>query len=230
MSVEHALRAAWAKLWSNPVLWVGGFVIAAFLGSSTGGILLGPLIIGLLRAVDREEEGGPAAGLEALFQGFDAFGPALVVTLLSGVAVMAGATVFLFPALLFLPLPLPALWYVARGERDPMRALSAAWAAIAKDGIASVGLHAVLLVVGVSGYLLLGFGEVVTLPLAFVAAVTHARGLVGPPSAGRPPRTARSTPAATTPATGSWWGGRGPFSHPTPSPLPGADPMGPEIK
>jgi hypothetical protein len=177
------LGMAWNKLWQNPVLWLGGLVVAVAVTSVTFGLLLGPLIVGLLRAVDREERVGAQGGIESWFEGFDAFGPALVVGLLSSVLFAALSLCCLFPGLLVAPLQIPALWLVARGEADPVRALTTAWDKVSPRMVELAFMHLLFALAGASGGLVCGVGEFITVPWAFVAAVLVARDIVGPPSA-----------------------------------------------
>jgi hypothetical protein len=231
MAVGEALGLAWARLWKNPVLWLAGALVAAALSSATAGLIAGPLVVGLLRALDREASGAAPSGIEVWFQGFDALGPALVVSLLVGIGTFVGSLIFVFPAFLVAPLWIPALWLVARGEVDPLRALSDAWSLLAADRMGHAVAHFVLGVVALAGYVVFGVGELISMPLAFVAAVTMAQPLMGPAGAARRPPP--STPPPSGSGSGGWggFGGSGPFGHPKPPPsLPGAGPMGPEIR
>lgn len=176
------LGVAWNKLWQNPVLWLGGLVVAAVVSSFTFGLLTGPLIVGLLRAVDREERDGSSGGMDAWFQGFDAFGPALVVALLSAVAVGVLSVCCIVPGLLVAPVQLPALWLIARGESDPVRALTTAWQKVSPRMVELAITHLVLAFAAASGVLLCGVGEIITFPWAFAGAVLVARDIVGPPA------------------------------------------------
>jgi hypothetical protein len=177
------LSVAWTKLWQNPVLWLGGLVVAAAVSSVTFGLLAGPMIVGLLRAVDREERDGTPGGLDAWFQGFDAFGPALVVSLLSALAIGVLSICCIVPGLLVAPVQLPALWLVARGETDPVRALTTAWEKVSPRMVELAFVHLLLAFAAASGAVLCGVGEVVTIPWAFVGGVAVAREIVGAPAA-----------------------------------------------
>jgi uncharacterized membrane protein len=140
------------------------------------GLLAGPMMVGYMRLIKLEDEGGkPEIG--DLFKGFDDFVPALLAVLLSSIAVGIGFALCVIPGLLIMALTPVAAYFVATGEKDGVNAIKRAWTVV-KDNLIPACLCTLIVgIVGCLGAILFGVGIFLTLPIAFIGMYHMAKQL-----------------------------------------------------
>lgn len=161
-----------------PVTHLIALVLMAVAGSVGMGILTGPMLVGYAWLVERELAGETTNPTD-IFKGFDAFVPALIVSLVGGVVVSLGYLLFIIPGLLLSPLIPLAIWLVAQGERDGVAALKNAWGILQGHLVEGLLCSLLLALVGGLGSILCGVGIFLTLPIASIGSVYMAKRLAG---------------------------------------------------
>jgi len=160
----------------DPVTHIVSALLIGIVGGATAGLLTGPMMVGYMRMIKREEEGGKAE-IADVFKGFDDFVPALLAVLISSIIVGIGFMFCVIPGLLIMALVPTAAYLVAVGEKDGINAIKRAFEAIKANLLGSVFCALVLGIVGSIGGLLCGIGMILTLPIAFIGMYHMAKQL-----------------------------------------------------
>jgi uncharacterized membrane protein len=177
-SVGTCLSGAWGLYKKNFVTHVVACFLVAVVASISGGLLVGPMLVGYMRMIAKEHN-GESVQIGDVFRGFDDFVPAFVAGLISTIVVSLGLLLCVIPGLLIMALPTVALYLVAQGESDGVAAFNRAWGIVTKN-LGSAFLCALVLgIVGSLGTLLCGVGVLLTAPLAMIGSYYMARQLVG---------------------------------------------------
>lgn len=172
------LSGGWRLFKRNPVNHVVAWLLVGVVGSISAGLLIGPMLVGYIRMMAKEDR-GESTQLGDLFRGFDDFVPAFVAGLISSLVLWVGFMLCVLPGLLIAALPMVALYLVATGEGDGVAAFSRAWQVVTKNLMASFVGMLVLGMVGALGLLLCWVGVLVTGPVSMIAMYYLARQLVG---------------------------------------------------
>ncbi|MDD2545766.1 MAG: hypothetical protein PHI55_05720 [Burkholderiaceae bacterium] len=170
------LSTGMALFKKNPFTHIGATALVGIVGGMSMGLLYGPMLVGYMRMIDQETQGGQAR-LGDVFRGFDDFVPALLAVLISSIVVWLGFFLCFFPGLLVLALIPTSAFLVARGQRDGVAAFQGAWAAVRPHFLTAFVSMLVLGFVGSLGSLLCGVGVFLTLPIAMIGMHTLARQL-----------------------------------------------------
>jgi hypothetical protein len=176
--IGACVSAGVAGIKKNFVLHVVSCLLVGIVGGFSGGLLSGPMMVGYMRMLKSEEEGGtPQIG--DIFKGFDDFVPALLASLLGSIAVTIGIFLCIIPGLLIMALIPVSVYLVAIGEKDGVNALKRAWVLVKENLVASALCSLVLDIVGSLGSILCGVGVLLTLPIAFIGMYHMAKQMVG---------------------------------------------------
>lgn len=178
ISVGASLSGGWNLFKKNPVNHVVAWLLVGVVGSISGGLLIGPMLVGYLRLIAKEDRGEPTQ-LGDVFRGFDDFVPAFVAGLISFLVVSVGLALCVVPGLLILALPTVALYLVAEGESDGVAAFNRAWQVVTKNLGAAFWGALVLGLVGSLGLLACWVGVLVTGPVSLIGSYYLSRQLVG---------------------------------------------------
>ena len=160
----------------DPVTHIVTTLLIGIVGSVTAGLLTGPMMVGYMRMIKREDEGFKAE-IADVFKGFDDFVPALLAVLLSSIVVGIGFMFCVLPGLLIMALVPVATYLVAVGEKDGINAIKRAWDAVKANLMGAFFCGLVLAIVGSLGSFLCGVGIILTLPIAFIGSYHMAKQL-----------------------------------------------------
>ena len=160
----------------DPVTHIVTALLIGIVGGVTAGVLTGPMVVGYMRMIQREDA-GTKAEIADVFKGFDDFVPALLAVLVSGIIVGIGFMLFFIPGLLIMALVPTAAYLVAVGEKDGINAIRRAFEAVKANLFGALFCSLVLGIVGSIGGLLCGIGMFVTLPIAFIGMYHMAKQL-----------------------------------------------------
>jgi uncharacterized membrane protein len=174
--IGACVSAGFNGLKNNPVNHIVAVVLVGIIGNISFGLLAGPMMVGYMRMIKIEEEGGKAE-IGDVFKGFDDFVPALLSGLLSGIIIGIGFMLCILPGLLIIALAPTAGYLVAVGEKDGINALKRAWEAVKANLIGSCLCALVLGILGSLGAILCGIGIFLTLPIAFIGMYHMAKQL-----------------------------------------------------
>lgn len=176
--VGECLSGAWGLFKKNPLTHVVTTLLVGVVSSLSGGLLMGPMVVGYMRMI-AQEQNGETAQIGDVFRGFDDLVPAFVAGLISFLVLSVGFFLCFIPGLLILALPSVALYLVAQGEKDGVAAFNRAWSIVTKNLGTAFWSALVLSIVGSLGLLLCWVGVLVTAPLSMIASYYMARQLVG---------------------------------------------------
>jgi uncharacterized membrane protein len=160
----------------DPVTHIVTSLLIGIVGGVTAGLLTGPMIVGYMRMIQREDEGGKAE-IADVFKGFDDFVPALLAVLMSSILVGIGFMLCVIPGLLIMALVPTAAYLVAVGEKDGINAIKRAFDAVKANLVGAFFCALILGFVGSIGGLLCGIGMVLTMPIAFIGMYHMAKQL-----------------------------------------------------
>ncbi len=160
----------------DPVTHIVTTLLIGIVGGVTAGVLSGPMMVGYMRMIKREDE-GTKAEIADVFKGFDDLVPALLAVLVSSIIVGIGFMLCFIPGLLVMALVPTSAYLVAVGEKDGINAIKRAWDAIKANLLGSVFCALVLGIVGSIGGILCGIGMIITLPIAFIGMYHMAKQL-----------------------------------------------------
>ncbi len=178
VSIGACLSGAWGLFKKNPLTHVIASLLVGVVSSISSGLLTGPMVVGYMRMLAKEQR-GEAAQIGDVFRGFEDFVPAFVAGLISLLVVSLGLMLCVIPGLLILALPSVALSLVAQGEKDGVAAFNQAWRIVTKNLGAAFWCALVLGIVGGLGVLACGIGVLVTGPLSMMGSYFMARQLAG---------------------------------------------------
>jgi len=91
-------------------------LLVGIIGNISAGILAGPMMVGYMRMIKTDDEGGKIE-IGDVFKGFDDFIPALLAVLVGGIAVGIGFMLCIIPGLLVMAVVPPRLPGRRRRER-----------------------------------------------------------------------------------------------------------------
>ena len=160
----------------DPVTHIVTSLLIGIVGGATAGLLTGPMMVGYMRMIKREDEGFKAE-IADVFKGFDDFVPALLAVLLSSIIVGIGFMLCVIPGLLIMALVPVATYLVAVGEKDGINAIKRAFDAVKANLLSAFLCGLVLAIIGSIGSLLCGVGIILTLPIAFIGSYHMAKQL-----------------------------------------------------
>lgn len=160
----------------NFVTHVVSSLLVGVVGGVTGGLLTGPMMVGYMRMIKVEDEGGKPE-IADVFKGFDDFVPALLAVLLSSIIVSIGFMFCVIPGLLVMALIPTAAYLVAVGEKDGVNAIKRAFAAVKANLMGAFFCAMILGIVGSLGAILCGVGIFLTLPIAIIGMYHMAKQL-----------------------------------------------------
>lgn len=160
----------------DPLTHIVATLLVAIIGNVSFGLLAGPMIVGYMRLVKIEDEGGKAS-IGDVFKGFDDFVPALLAVLVGGIVVGLGFMLCVIPGVLIMALVPTAAYLVAVGEKDGITALKRAWETVKENLVGSCLCALVLTIIGSLGAILCGIGIVITMPIAFIGMYHMAKQL-----------------------------------------------------
>lgn len=160
----------------DPVTHIVTSLLIGIVGGVTAGLLTGPMIVGYMRMIKREDE-GTKAEIADVFKGFDDFVPALLAVLMSSILVGIGFMLCVIPGLLIMALVPTAAYLVAVGEKDGINAIKRAFDAVKANLLGAFFCALILGIVGSIGGLLCGIGMILTMPIALIGLYHMAKQL-----------------------------------------------------
>jgi uncharacterized membrane protein len=145
VDVSGLFKRTWALFQSKPVEHLVAGLIVLVLSVVTLGVLLGPLMVGQIRMIEKQERGEDPR-IEDVFAGFSSFGAAFLTTLILFVGIAIGLVLLVLPGLLVGAAGSFALWFVALEGASAVDALEGSWRLL-KAHTASVVVLIILLAV-----------------------------------------------------------------------------------
>lgn len=194
VDIGACLSNGFERVKNNPLFYIVGFLIFVFGGAISFQILSGPLMVGYMRGMMKEDR-GQRAEIGDVFSGFNDFVPALIAHLVGGLIVAVGFFLCVIPGLLILPLVWLSLYAVAAGDKDGINAIKTSWNIVMNNMVTLALAAFVFGLVGMLGALACGIGQFFTIPVAFAAIyrmcqIAHASAAPAPtfaPPGGMPP-------------------------------------------
>jgi hypothetical protein len=183
-NISDCVSAGFSGLKNNPVTHIVASLLVAFISSVGFGILSGPMMVGYMKMIKIEDEGGKPE-IADVFKGFDDFVPALVSILVGSIIVGIGFLLCILPGLLLVAILPVAAYLVALGEKDGINALKRAWDAVKGNLLSAFFCMLVLGIIGQLGLILCFVGVILTMPITFIGSYHMAKQLTDGGNDGR---------------------------------------------
>ena len=174
--ISACVSAGFSGFKKNPVTHIISALLVVFISGVGFGLLTGPMLVGYMRMIKTEDEGG-AIEIADVFKGFDSFVPALLAVLVGSIIVSIGYMLCILPGMLLMAILPTATYLVAVGEMDGIVALRRAWVAVKGNLVGAFLCMLVLGIIGNMGLILCFVGIIVTLPIAFIGSYQMAKQL-----------------------------------------------------
>lgn len=174
--ISACVSAGFSGFKKNPVTHIVATLLVVFISGIGFGLLVGPMLVGYMRMIKIEDEGGQIE-IADVFKGFDNFVPALLAVLVGSIIVSIGYMFCVLPGLLLMAIVPTAAYLVATGEADGINALKRAWEAVKSNLVGAFLCMLVLGIIGNLGLILCFVGVIVTLPIAFIGSYHMAKQL-----------------------------------------------------
>jgi hypothetical protein len=126
VDVASLFKRSWALFSQKPLEHLVASLIVVVLGTLSLGVLLGPLGVGQIRMVDKQQR-GEVIVIEDVFSGFSSFAAALIVSLIFFVCVTIAMAVLVLPGLFVIAAWGFAWFFVALHGASATDALAGSW-------------------------------------------------------------------------------------------------------
>ncbi|MEO8181670.1 MAG: hypothetical protein ABI895_22775 [Deltaproteobacteria bacterium] len=126
VDVVSLFKRSWALFSQKPLEHLVASLIVVVLGSLSVGLLIGPLGVGQIRMVDKQQRGEEII-IQDVFSGFSSFGAALIVTLIFLVSVAIGTSILVLPGLFIIAAWGFSWFFVALHDASATDALARSW-------------------------------------------------------------------------------------------------------
>lgn len=174
--ISACVSAGFSGFKKNPVTHIVSTLLVLFISGVGFGLLTGPMVVGYMRMIKTEDEGGNIE-IADVFKGFDSFVPALLAVLVGSIIVSIGYMLCILPGLLLMAIIPTAAYLVAVGENDGVKALQRAWTAVKGNLLGAFLCMLVLSIIGNIGLILCFVGVILTMPIAFIGSYVMAKQL-----------------------------------------------------
>ena len=174
--ISACVSAGFSGFKQDPVTHIVATLLVIVISSIFFGLLSGPMMVGYMRMIKIQEEGGKAE-IADVFKGFEDFVPALVAVLVGSIIVSIGFVLCILPGLLLMAIVPTAAYLVATGEKDGIQALQRAWKTVKDNLLGAFLCMLVLGIIGNLGLILCLVGIIITLPIAFIGSYHMAQQL-----------------------------------------------------
>ena len=174
--ISACVSAGFSGFKKDPVTHIIATLLVIFISGIAFGLLAGPMLVGYMRMIRIEDEGGKIEVAD-VFKGFEDFVPALLAVLVGSIIVSIGYMLCILPGLLLMAIVPTAAYLVACGEKDGIAALRRAWEAVKGHLVAAFLCTLILGIIGNIGMIFCFVGIVVTLPIAFIGSYQMAKQL-----------------------------------------------------
>ena len=175
-NISACVSAGFSGLKRAPLTHIVTSLLVVLIGGICFGLLAGPMMVGYMRMIKTEDEGGTTE-IADVFKGFEDFVPSLLAVLVGSIIVSIGYLLCILPGLLIMAIVPTAAYLVAMGEKDGIHALKRAWNAVKDNLLGAFLCMLVLGIIGNLGLILCIVGVVITLPIAFIGSYHMAKQL-----------------------------------------------------
>lgn len=166
ISQGDLIKKSWEMVKSDWMFFIVGFLVTFLVGYISLGILMGPLMVGFVMAINKKAK-GETVGIGDIFNlGFSKFLPAFLAMLIVGVAYFVGIILLVIPGILVMIFCAWTIFILADSDLDAVGAIKAS-VALTK---ANFGTTFITLIVagfiGGIGTVACYVGALVTAPMA----------------------------------------------------------------
>jgi uncharacterized membrane protein len=126
VDVASLSKRCWELFAEKPIEHVLVSLIVVVLGTVTLGLLLGPLYVGQIRMIEKQQR-GDSISVQDAFGGFDSFAPSVLVTLCLFVCASIGMLLLVVPGLVVMAAGAFAYYFIARDSASASEALASSW-------------------------------------------------------------------------------------------------------
>lgn len=166
VDVRGLFERSWGLFKARPIEHLVVSLIVLVLSVVSLGVLLGPLMVGQIRMIEKQERGEDPR-IEDVFTGFSSFGSAFVTTLILFVGLLIGLLLLVVPGLILAAAWSFALWFVALEDASSVDALASSWALLKAHTLSVVVLIVILAAVNLLANTLV-LAALITTPLTMI--------------------------------------------------------------
>ena len=174
--ISACVSVGFSRFKQNPLTHIVSTLLVFFISGVGFGLLTGPMVVGYMRMLKIEDQGGKIE-IADVFKGFDDFVPALLAVLVGSIIVSIGYMLCVLPGMLLTAILPTAAYLVATGEKDGIAALKRAWVAVKGNLLGAFLCMLILGIIGNLGLILCFVGVIVTMPIAFIGSYQMAKQL-----------------------------------------------------
>lgn len=177
VDIGKLFQKSWGLFQSKPVEHLVVSLIVFVLSMVSLGLLFGPLSVGQIRMIEKQQRGEDIA-INDVFAGFASFGSAFLTTLILFVGVFIGMLLLVLPGVLVGLAWGFAIWFVALENASPTAALSGSWQLLKNNTVSVLVVFVLLGVVNaVAGTVVLA--TLITAPLSMIFGTVAYQEMVG---------------------------------------------------
>lgn len=186
VDVPELVKRSWALFQSKPIEHLVASLLAVVLSVVTLGVLLGPLTVGQIRMIEKQQRGDDVR-IGDVFEGFSSFGAAFLTSLVFCVALAIGMLFLVLPGVFVGVAWGFALWFVALQGASASDALAGSWQLLKQHTLSVLVVFLILAVVNAVASAVV-LGVVLTTPLSMIFGTLVFQELSGlDPDAGAAP-------------------------------------------
>jgi uncharacterized membrane protein len=126
VDLASLFKRSWALFAQKPLEHVIVSLIVLVIGSVTLGVLIGPLSIGQIRMIEKQQR-GEEISIQDAFSGFDSFAAAFLVTVIVVVCMSIGLLLLVLPGLFVFAAWGFSYYFIARDHASTTEALASSW-------------------------------------------------------------------------------------------------------
>jgi hypothetical protein len=126
IDVASLFKRSWALFAQKPIEHVIVSLVVLVLGSVTLGVLIGPLSVGQVRMIEKQQR-GEEISIQDVFSGFDSFAAAFLVTVIIVVCMCIGLPLLVLPGLFVFAAWGFAYYFIAHEHASTTEALGRSW-------------------------------------------------------------------------------------------------------
>jgi uncharacterized membrane protein len=177
IDIGKVAQRSWALFQSKPVEHLVAGLIVLALSAVTLGVLFGPLSVGQIRMIEKQQR-GETPRIEDVFAGFSSFGASFLTSLILFIGVFIGMLFLVLPGV-FVALAWGfAIWFVALEGATVSEALSSSWQLLKNHTVSVIVVFVLLGVVNVVASSVV-LAALLTAPLSMIFSTVAYQEMVG---------------------------------------------------
>jgi uncharacterized membrane protein len=171
MTIGELVKKSWEIVKGDLAFYIVGIILVTVAGQFTGGLLMGPLMVGFIMGAQKKMK-GEQAGIGDIFSlGFSKFVPALIAMIVIGLAGFIGMIILIIPGILVMFFTSLTFFVLAEKNIDGIAAIKESFALVKANWKRVLIVMIVASIVAQIGTVACIVGVLVTGPMAMVMLI-----------------------------------------------------------